>query len=666
MVDGNDGPDAPRTSFPRESPSASPDTPAGASPGTPAGASPGSESHSGDHPRPAPGGPDEPGSRDLWDEIGFSRPLSGFWFRLVFEISTILVPILFVSFMLKYVYPYPTSLGYKTTFTGIFVLIFAVFDVGTANTITRFIADVNIKNPVRMIHYIQYFIWYQAFTGLAQITIISWWALAVAPHTELAYGIYIMLTCIVKQWPGFPGVFKGTLSALQQYNKSTTIDFLQGEAVQRFTEIGFVLLGKWIGGQNPAVGEMLGISIGAVFGLYIDDVIAALFSGWYLAKTLRPYGISFKRMFRVEFDRALVKECLTFGIKSGLPSLVFSTTKMISLVLALQYIPQYTTFIVLQDMAYMLVATSQRLVYQDFTPLFTEAYQNGKIRLCQYYHAHAFRFFVLNTCFAWTIMFTAFSVFERAFLGLGLTRYLLTLPFLMPALIYRSTKTYERYVDSLFIAGHKPTQLMVLKFIEEGGKILCWYLTIAVFRVHTMGIAGIVYTLQMGDYPAIILKNVIAYIYVHKRIFRFKFMVWQTFGAPVLATLCMYGLFRVLVIFVLTPLWDWNFLVGLVIAIVALLVLVLVLYFPLTVFFGGWDDNSVRDFRRVQEMAGPSKFIVKPLAKLVFATVEHSTLHNKFKYEDPAAFQELHELIALRDRNRARSLGQKSLMDNEI
>nr|MDO8116124.1 hypothetical protein [Candidatus Sigynarchaeota archaeon] len=96
--------------------------------------------------------------KDLWDKIGFHRPLGGFWYRLILELGIILIPILFVSFWLTVLYPYPESLGYSTAFSGLFVLVFTAFDIGTANTLNRFVADSAIKNPAKMVQYIQYFI----------------------------------------------------------------------------------------------------------------------------------------------------------------------------------------------------------------------------------------------------------------------------------------------------------------------------------------------------------------------------------------------------------------------------------------------------------------------------------------------------------------------------
>ncbi|MHA1340359.1 MAG: hypothetical protein ACTSRZ_09145 [Promethearchaeota archaeon] len=91
--------------------------------------------------------------RDLWDEIGFHRPLGGFWYKFIYEFLIIIIPIFLATFLVKVLYPYPISRGYQSTFTNLFILIFTAFDIGTCNTISRYIADENIKNPYKMVQY---------------------------------------------------------------------------------------------------------------------------------------------------------------------------------------------------------------------------------------------------------------------------------------------------------------------------------------------------------------------------------------------------------------------------------------------------------------------------------------------------------------------------------
>ncbi|MHA1793847.1 MAG: hypothetical protein ACTSVI_14485 [Promethearchaeota archaeon] len=593
---------------------------------------------------------------ELWDEIGFHRPVAGFWYRLVLELLTILIPIFFVYFMLKEIYPYPTSRGYSSAFTGLFLLIFQVFDIGTFNTISRFIADENIKRPDRMVAYIQYFIWYQAITGLVQITLLSSYALFIAPNTTLAYGVWIMLMVVIKQWPGFPGVFKGVLSALQQYQKRSLIDFVQSEAIQRVTEILFVLIGRFWGASDPRIGELLGIAIGAVFGLYLDDVIASFISGWLLVNYLKPHGITFRRLFRVEFDWALVKRCTLFGVKTGFSGLLHGATQFFSLTLFLTFIPQYTTYIVLSTMAIELVAITQRLTDQDFTPLFTEAFQNGKHMLVRYYIAHSLRFYVLNSGFTIAIMLTVISMFHQVFLGLGLDRYIMTVPFLIPAMINRASRIYMKFPDQLLIAADKPNLILIFKIIEEVGRVFFLWMFVIVIRVQDTGLWGIVYIVTLGDFPAVFLRASLSYYYLNRKIIKIQVMWWQGIIVPFLSCLILFAAFAIFKILVLNQLFLTNLILAMIIGLLFLISLVLVFYFPLTALLGGWDKNSIQDFKKVKKMSGPSKVLVALIANSVFASASHSLLHDKFRFDDKEAIKELKELVLLRRRNRKISL----------
>ena len=200
---------------------------------------------------------------------------------------------------------------------------FAIFKIliwGTIVTMDRYIAELQLKDQSKMVKYIQYFIWYQMMTGLIQTTSIAIYAFVWVPRTELAYAVWIMLLQSITQYPGFLGVFRGAMGALQQFNKVEVLNFISGELFQRLTEIGFVLLGRYWGMQNPQIGEIMGIAIGSVIGLYVDDFIATAMSAWYFSKVMKDKGISARRCFRIEFDWNW--QSLVFGIKLEYPVLL--------------------------------------------------------------------------------------------------------------------------------------------------------------------------------------------------------------------------------------------------------------------------------------------------------------------------------------------------------
>jgi hypothetical protein len=95
---------------------------------------------------------------EVWQNIGFHRPLAGFFYNLVFWIVGIFFGAFVGGWLYSIMYPFPESLGYKTAATAIFALFFQVWDLGTANVVNRYMGENSVKNPHKMILYVQYFI----------------------------------------------------------------------------------------------------------------------------------------------------------------------------------------------------------------------------------------------------------------------------------------------------------------------------------------------------------------------------------------------------------------------------------------------------------------------------------------------------------------------------
>nr|MDO8115778.1 hypothetical protein [Candidatus Sigynarchaeota archaeon] len=237
-------------------------------------------------------------TQELWENIGFHRSIAGMFFQLPFTLISAVLGLALMSIVYTYLYPFPESNGYSAAATGFFGLMFYTFDLGTANIISRFIGETNIKNPAKMVQYVQYFIWYQMITGLVQTTAISVFAMFIVPRTQLAYTVWIMVIFSTVQYPGFLGIFRGVLDTLQQFHTVTILNFIAGEVFQRVTQIGFVIWGRWWGMADPAIGDIMGIAIGSVIGTYVDDFIATAVSAHYFTKIMSRYGFSARDCFR--------------------------------------------------------------------------------------------------------------------------------------------------------------------------------------------------------------------------------------------------------------------------------------------------------------------------------------------------------------------------------
>ncbi len=586
----------------------------------------------------------------LWNQIGFHKALAGFWYKLIFSLFGLLFGLVLLPLYYKVLYPFPESAGYRSAAIGIFSLFFTVFDLGTWACMDRFIAETQITNPKKMLKYVQYFIWYQAITGLIQTTSISFYALFVVPRGELAFAVWIMLIHSTTQYPGFLGVFRGVLNSLQEFSKSETLSFVSGEFIQKITEIGFVLWGRQWGINNPEIGEILGIAIGATIGFYVDDFFASALAAHYFTKTMKDRGIRARDCFRVDFGWDLVKEVSTYGFKSGFTAVWGGAVGLYNLWLWLNFVPQYTTFATLNGIASGIAGIVNQAQGMPLTMLLSEAYNNGKKKLTQYYIAQAWRFYAMVQAFFAAIILIVLLVLEPAFQVLGLSEnYILAIPFLIPNLIRQLQQPYTSLASGTLISCDHPSAEMFIRFIEEALKIFfmtLWIHPKLLGLPGKLGLSSLIWIMPCGIYPAIIIKVAWSYFFINKHIVKLKFTLWQTFGGPMISAACTYFVAYLLKLAVFDPLQaSGNTFAGIIVMFVLSILLIILVYFPLTSLLGSWDKDSLRDFRKAMVMSGPSKPLVYLLYKAVEIPSRHSKLHDKYGIDATAALEEAKDLL---------------------
>ncbi|MFX0099781.1 MAG: hypothetical protein ACFFCS_09370 [Candidatus Hodarchaeota archaeon] len=587
---------------------------------------------------------------ELWEQIGFHKPLAGFFYNLTFSLITMLFGVFMTGAIIQIFYPYPESNGYRGVTGGIFSVFYVVMDLGTHMTMDRFIAENRIKNPGKMLQYIQFFIWYQAFTGLVQTTIVSLYAIYIVPNTDLAYGVWLMLIVATYQYPGYLGVFGGVLGSLQQYNRTAVLGFITGQGFQRITEFTCVLLGRWWGMQDPAIGEIMGIAIGANIGVYIDDFFAMWLSAYYFSKAMKQEGFKARDCFRVEFDRKLIKEAAVFGIKTGMPSLIGVATGLIILWQYIEYVPQYTTFSTLSGLIGGIAGFVNWAGVSAPTPLLAEAYLNGKKKLTQYYIAQSWRYMVAFQCLFLPATLGIYLVIGQFFDVFSMENYLLAIPFFFPNLIREAQQPYTSFADALQLGTNHPTFLMGLRFAEEMLKIFFQTLWVVWLRLpEKYGLKALIWIIPCGIYPAILFKTIIAYFWINHKIVKIKFAKYQTFVAPPLASMFIFGVLAFMLYFVFPPLeQSIGFIAAIIILLVAMILLLMFGYLPLTGLLGAWDTENLRDFRHAAVMSGPSRFYVMPMYKLTELACKKSKLHNRFRLDWDEAMKEAQELVELK------------------
>jgi hypothetical protein len=589
---------------------------------------------------------------DFWDEIGYHKPLAGFWYRLVLQLIAILISAVLTGSLLSYFYPFPESWGYRDIAAGLFTLFFVTFDLGTHMCMDRFIADAQIKDPGKMIKYIQFFIWYQMITGLIQITCVSIYALYFVPESSLSYTVWLMLIVGSTQYPGFLGVFKGVLGSLQQYGKTEMLNFLTGTLLQRLTELGFLVLGRMYGEAHPQIGAMMGIAIGSCIGLYVDDFIAMIVSAFYFTKTMKKFGYTAISCFKITFDWKLVKEVLIFGFKTGVPGLVGVAVNLAILTIWLDYLPQYATFKILLMVGGSIGNQIEWANGVSITPLVAESYLNGKKKLCQYYLGQNVRFSALVQGFLFSVLLIVSLILPIIFVNIGMAQYLIALVFVVPAMLSSMPIPYANVLSQVIVGSNNPNINIVIGIISDLIRLFTIALTVMWLRMPiTYGMDALIWILTCGEVPAYIFRIIASYIFVNKKVFKIKIPGMQAGfaigGATVVTTISLYLMKEL----VFLPLTELNFTVGLILFIFVALFTVLFVYFPMTALLGGWDDVNVREFGKAAKMSGPSKFIVWPIFKSVEYFTQRSKLHGKFAMDSKEAFEEAEALYQLKVSN---------------
>lgn len=592
----------------------------------------------------------EPTSTELWEQVGFHRPLAGFWWHFGFTILHIIGGISVAAFLYPLMFPFPEIDGYYRTGTNLFIAVFAAFDLGTAGMMNRFIGETGIKDPARMVQYLQFFVWYQMITGLVQVTGIAVWALFL-PAGEVVYLTWIYLLYSITQYPAMQNVFRSALSAMQHFDKSQLLGFIQGDIIQKFLEVAFVLLFRYTLGQDPTYGAILAPAIGLVLGKYLDDFLAMAIGMHFFNQALAKQGLSARVCFRHDFDRALVKETVSFGVRTGLPGTLGSFVGMAVLVWWLT-VPQYTTFVALFGLAASIVNFVDSMTL-DLGGAISESYLNGKRALCQYYVGQTFRFDGFIQLLLYGIIFNVSLVLEYVLVGIGLGYYLLALPFLFPIMLRRFSNPYERLGNAVLTGTHHPTVILVMDLATMAINALVWWLLLVYWRLpQTYGLSAIIWIMPMGDVVALAFRMVVMWTFIHRRVVPLKVPLWQAFGAPGIgaAALGLAGVALVRVVF--DPLYASA---GLFVALVPSVLLVVILlpvcvYIPVTAFLGAWDDSSVETFRKAARMAGFAKVLVVPMYKSLRWAISHARLHNRFALDDAGALAQALELMALKTR----------------
>ncbi|MBD3185214.1 hypothetical protein GF325_00185 [Candidatus Bathyarchaeota archaeon] len=582
---------------------------------------------------------------DEWNRIGFHRPLGGFWFNYMLVLGTSVFAILFMFWLIpNFILPFPEAIGFQDIIKNLFAIYFMLADVGVGRAIQRFVAEHNIKNPLKALQYLQFFIWFQMFTGLIQVTIISIWGIGFVRRMDLAYATWFIIIYSTIQYPGMLGVFHGTLTGFQRFDKANTISFLQGVFLENTTRVVLILLGRWLGRMNPGMGELMGATIGSIIGAYLDDFIAAFISAIWIKPILAEINPEWRirDMFGVKFDKALVKECTWFGIKAILPSTFHQANNFFQMILLINFLPNYGFIWGLFSLAEQISGVVGLFQFKMAATI-SEAYNNGKKALVRDYQARAYRWIGLSQGFLVVIILLAAPL-------LGIiagAQFVLASPMIQVMVVGRIAEGPGSVNADIFMGCDKPEYYLVTNALEAIARAFTLYFLLAWFNAGWIALA-------MGRILGWWARW-IAGIFLMRKLFKPSVNWWQTYIAPLLSALVEYLVLWSFLTFAYPPITDaiGTIPAAIIIVILSIFVLPFFLYFPVYAFLGGWDDATLEIFRHAVGISGPSKPFVGFIYRVTKKISRITPLHGRFPIDNEEANREIAELMEIRLKNRA-------------
>ena len=202
--------------------------------------------------------------KDSYQTVGMHRLIGGFYYNMLAVLLGAIFFIAMFAVILPLIMKYPEIEGYNKIVYGFLGFAFGFFDLGStrgqdANVagqlndgLLRFVGEYEHTDPKRAFKYVQVFVWFQMFTGVIQIALISAIALWWVPFTSVAHLGWFFLTYSLIQFPGCFQIFESIFKGFRQIHLFTIYTFLKDTVMKYGTQISCILIGSAIGRANSA------------------------------------------------------------------------------------------------------------------------------------------------------------------------------------------------------------------------------------------------------------------------------------------------------------------------------------------------------------------------------------------------------------------------------
>ena len=507
-----------------------------------------------------------------WEEIGFHRPLGGFFMALFMGMILFVPVIIYQNLILPvYILPSAQALGIWGRVTQFFVLVWSFFDMGTSTAFVKYMSEYRVHDPRKGIMFGQIFVWWQLLSGAVQVAIMVILATTVMPKTAYAiYGWSVVIHTFI-QIPGFYQVMRNALTGLQRFDYTQVLDIAAAAIFPMIAQPLFVSIMVAWGAAHPTYGKSMGGLIGMGLAAYVSEACAFLLGIWLF----RRLGYKARLYFMAHFDWQIVKKSFRFGIFEMAGSAAYGIGQSVEILITQAHLVNYAevwgNWVLAQNFVYAFNVIS--ILYGNLMPSISEAISHGRRALSRYYSAVAYQWGGLTSAFLAAVLI---AVADRFILGASGPEFVRAASYAIPLLLWGAVQYPSWVGDNVQRGANRPYLFAGLVIMEQAIRI-----GLALVLIQPLQIKGLIIAYFVG----IMVKNVLAYLINDRVCFKQRFYFWQSLGAPVLAGLTHYAVLRLLG----TLIWHGDQISSIITFFVAI-----VPTYPLYAFFyglfGGWED----------------------------------------------------------------------------
>lgn len=550
-----------------------------------------------------------------WEEIGFHRPLGGFFFALFLGMVLFIPAIIYQNLLLPvYILPSAQALGIWGRVTQFFVLVWSFFDMGTSTAFVKFLSQYRVHDPRKSIQYGQVYVWWQALSGAVQVSGMVLLASLVLPQTAFAIYAWSVIIHTFIQIPGFYQVMRNALTGLQRFDFAQVLDMALAALFPMVAQPVFVMLMIAWGKAHPIFGASMGGIMGMGIAAYVSEA-ATFVLGLLLFRRL---GYNARLYFMAHFNWQVIKDSFRFGVFEMLGSAAYGVGQSLEILITqarlINYAEIWGNWMLAQNFVYAFSVIN--MLYGNLMPAISEAISHGRRILSKYYVAMAYQWGGLTSAFLASVLI---AVADRFILGASGPEFVRAASYAVPLLIWGAVQYPSWVGDTVQRGANRPYLFAVLVASEQAIRIGLALVLLPYLQINALIIAY---------FFGIMIKNVAAFLMNNRLCFPQKFYVWQSLVAPLLAGLAHYALLRWLGGII----WRGDELSSVLMFFVAILP-----SYPLYAFFyavfGGWEDATLAEVHRAANLSS----FMRPLAWVFWGAsslgARISPLHGRFRID---------------------------------